>query len=92
MKEETIKEKARLADLMAEASAMKQKKLQELATEELKIKMEIEQVKARIKVMEGEEQKFKKMANQEDLDNELSEKLQFPQEDLNYLWQKVRLG
>ena len=92
MKEETIKEKVRLADLMAEASAMKQKKLQELATEELKIKMEIEQVKARIKVMEGEEQKFKKMANQEDLDNELSEKLQFPQEDLNYLWQKVRLG
>ena len=92
MKEETIKEKARLADLMAEASAMKQKKLQELATEELKIKMEIEQVKARVKVMEGEEQKFKKMANQEDLDNELSEKLQFPQEDLNYLWQKVRLG
>ena len=92
MKEETIKEKARLADLMAEASTMKQKKLQELATEELKIKMEIEQVKARVKVMEGEEQKFKKMANQEDLDNELSEKLQFPQEDLNYLWQKVRLG
>ena len=92
MKEETIKEKARLADLMAEASAMKQKKLQELATEELKIKMEIEQVKARVKVMEREEQKFKKMANQEDLDNELSEKLQFPQEDLNYLWQKVRLG
>ena len=92
MKKETIKEKARLADLMAEASAMKQKKLQELATEELKIKMEIEQVKARVKVMEGEEQKFKKMANQEDLDNELSEKLQFPQEDLNYLWQKVRLG
>ena len=77
---------------MAEASAMKQKKLQELATEELKIKMEIEQLKARVKVMEGEEQKFKKMANQEDLDNELSEKLQFPQEDLNYLWQKVRLG
>ena len=71
---------------------MKQKKLQELATEELKIKMEIEQLKARVKVMEGEEQKFKKMANQEDLDNELSEKLQFPQEDLNYLWQKVRLG
>ena len=77
---------------MAEASAMKQKKLQELATEELKIKMEIEQLKARVKVMEGEEQKLKKMANQEDLDNELSEKLQFPQEDLNYLWQKVRLG
>ena len=46
MKEQAIKEKMRLADLMAEASYMKQKKLQELIVEELKIKMEIEQAKA----------------------------------------------
>ena len=40
----------RLADLMAEASYLKQKKLQELSVEELKIKMEIEQAKARVKL------------------------------------------
>ena len=50
---------------MAEASYMKQKKLQELAAEELKIKMEIEQEKARVKIMEGGEQKFGEIANQE---------------------------
>ena len=55
--------------------------------EELKIKMEIEQAKARVKTMEGEEQKFEEMANQEDLDNKLSDKLKFPEEDLNYLCQ-----
>ena len=48
----------RLTDLMAEASYMKQKKLQELAMEELKTKMEIEQVKAKVKIMEGEGQEF----------------------------------
>ena len=87
MKEQAIKEKMRLAYLMAETSDMKQKKLQELAAEELKIKMDIEQTKARVKTTEGEEQKFEEMANQEDLDNKLSEKLQFLQEDLNYLCQ-----
>ena len=40
--------------------------------------MEIEQAKARVKTMEGEEQKFEEMADQEDLDNKLSEKLKFP--------------
>ena len=55
--------------------------------EELKIKMEIEQAKARVKIMEGEEQKLEEIANQEDLDNKLSEKLHFPQEDVNYLCQ-----
>ena len=69
MKEQVIKEKMRLADLMAEASYMKQKKLQELIVEELKIKMEIEQAKARVKIMEEEEQKFGEMENQEDLGN-----------------------
>ena len=34
--------------------------------------------------MEGEEQKFREMANQEDLGKKLSEKLHFPQKDLNY--------
>ena len=41
-KEEAIKKKMRFADLMTEVSCTKQKKLQELATEELKVKMEIE--------------------------------------------------
>ena len=68
MKEQAIKQKMRLADLMAETFCMKQRKLQELATEELKIKMETKQAKARVKIMEGEEQKFGEMAkNQEDL-------------------------
>ena len=57
-KSKPIKEKMRLADLMAEASYMRQKKLQELAMEELKTKMEIEQVKARVKIMGGEGQEF----------------------------------
>ena len=35
--------------------------------------------------MEGEEQKFGEMTNQEDLGNKLSEKLQLPQKDVNYL-------
>ena len=55
--------------------------------EELKIKMEIEQAKARVKIMEGEEQKLEEIANQEDLDNKLSEKLHFPREDVNYFCQ-----
>ena len=68
MKEQAIKQKTRRADLMAETFCMKQRKLQELATEELKIKMETKQAKARVKIMEGEEQKFGEMAkNQEDL-------------------------
>ena len=68
MKEQAIKQKMRRADLMAETFCMKQRKLQELATEELKIKMETKQAKARVKIMEGEEQKFGEMAkNQEDL-------------------------
>ena len=50
MKEQAIKEKMRLADLMAG-----------ITLEELKIKMEIEQAKARVKIMEGEEQKFREM-------------------------------
>ena len=49
MKVQAIKEKMRLADSMAEASNMKQKKLRELASEELKIKMKIERAKARFK-------------------------------------------
>ena len=44
-----------LACLMAEASYIKQEKLQELAAVELKIKIEIEQAKARVKIIEGEE-------------------------------------
>ena len=85
MKEQAIKEKMKLADLKAKAPYMKQKNLQELAVEELKIKIEIEQVKTRVKIMEGGEQKFKKTANQEDLGNKHSEKLQLPEKDLNYL-------
>ena len=72
MKEQAIK---RLADLMAEASYVKLKKLQELATEQLKIKMEIEQAIARDKIIKEEEQKFGKMANQEDLGYKLSEEI-----------------
>ena len=53
--------------------------------EELKIKIEIEQAKARVKIMEGVEQKFGEMANQGDLGNKPSEKLQLPEKDLNYL-------
>lgn len=53
----------RFADLMTEVSCMKQKKLQELATEELKVKMEIERAKAGVNIMEGETQTFGEMAN-----------------------------
>ena len=55
MKDQAIKEKMRLAGFMEEASYTKQKKLQERATEELKIDMETEQAKARVKIMEGEQ-------------------------------------
>ena len=78
MKEQAIKEKMRLADLNR-----KQKKLQELAMEELKIKMEIEQANVRGKIMEGREQKFGETANQEDLRNRPSEKIQLPEKDVN---------
>ena len=61
--EEAIKEKMRFADLMTEVSCMKQKKLQELATEELKVKMEIERAKAGVNIMEGETQTFGEIAN-----------------------------
>ena len=74
-----------LADLMAEPSYMKQKKLQDLAAEELRIKIDIEQAKPRVKIVEGEKQKFGEMTNQKNLGNKLSEKLQFRQKDLNYL-------
>ena len=47
--------------------------------------METEQAKVRVKTMEGDEQKFGEMANQEELGNKHSEKLQFPQKDLSYL-------
>ena len=66
---------------MVEASYIKQKKFQELAAEDLKIRMEIERAKA--KIMEGDEQKFREIVKQEDLGNKLSEKFQFPQKVLN---------
>ena len=77
MKKQAIKENMRLADLMAEASCIKQKNLQELAAEELKIKMEIKQAKTSVKIMEGQEHKFREMAIQEDLDNKLSKTRNF---------------
>ena len=55
MKEQAIEEKMRLADLMAESSYMKQKKLQEIAKEQLKIKIEIEE--ANVRAMEIEQAK-----------------------------------
>ena len=55
MKEQAIEEKMRLTDLMAESSYMKQKKLQEIATEQLKIKIEIEE--ANVRAMEIEQAK-----------------------------------
>ena len=61
IKEQPVKEKMRLADLMAEASYMKQKKLQEFVVEELKIKMEIEQTKSRVKIMGRGEHTFGEM-------------------------------
>ena len=42
MKDQAIKEKMTLTDLMTETSYMKQKKLQKVAVEELKINMKIE--------------------------------------------------
>ena len=61
MKEQAIKEKMRLKDLMAEASYMKQKKLKDLAMEKLEVKMEIVRGKSTVKIMEREEQKFGNM-------------------------------
>lgn len=55
MKEQAIEEKMRLTDLMAESSYMKQKKLQEIAKEQLKIKIEIEE--ANVRAMEIEQAK-----------------------------------
>lgn len=55
MKEQAIEEKMRLTDLMAESSYMKQKNLQEIATEQLKIKIEIEE--ANVRAMEIEQAK-----------------------------------
>ena len=53
--------------------------------EELKIQMEIEQANVRGKIMEGREQKFGETANQEDLGNKPSEKIQLPEKDVNQL-------
>ena len=47
--------------------------------------MEIEREINRVMIMEGEEQKFGEMANQEELGSEPSEKLQYRQKVLNYL-------
>ena len=47
------------------------------------MKMEIEQANVRVKIMEGGEQKFGEMANQEDLGNKPSEKMQLPEKDVN---------
>ena len=55
MKEQAIEEKMRLTDLMAESSYMKQKKLQEIAKEQLKINIEIEE--ATVRAMEIEQAK-----------------------------------
>ena len=55
MKEQAIEEKMRLTDLMAESSYMKQKKLQEITKEQLKIKIEIEE--ANVRAMEIEQAK-----------------------------------
>ena len=77
MKKQAIKENMRLADLMAEASCIKQKNLQELAAEELKIKMEINRAKTSVKIMEGQEHKFRETAIQEDLGNKLSKTRNF---------------
>ena len=55
MKEQAIEEKMKLTDLMAESSYMKQKKLQEIAKEQLKIKIEIEE--ANVRAMEIEQAK-----------------------------------
>ena len=84
MKEQAIKEKMRLADLMSQASYLKQKKLKELSVEDLKTKMEREQAKGRVIITEGGEQKFGEMTNHEDLGNK-PDKLQLPEKDLNYL-------
>ena len=66
---------------MAKASYIKQKKLQELATEELG--REIERTKTSVKIMEEEEKKVNKMEKQERLSYKFSEKLQFlPKNDL----------
>ena len=56
MKDQAVQEKIKLADLIAEASFMKEKKMQELAAEELNLKLEIERTRARVKIMEGGEQ------------------------------------
>ena len=77
MKKQAIKENMRLADLMAEASCIKQKNLQELAAEELKIKMEIKRAKTSVKIMEGQEHRFRETAIQEDLGNKLSKTRNF---------------
>ena len=50
---------------MAEAFYIKRKNLLEIATEELKINRVIERAKARVKIMEGEEQKVDKIEKQE---------------------------
>ena len=75
MKEQAIKQKMKLSDLMAEISYIKQKKLQEPAVKELKINMQIDSVKARVKIMEGEEKKLGEMTKQEELGKKFSEKL-----------------
>ena len=75
------------ADLMTEASYMKQKELQELTVAKLKINMKIGRAKTRSKITEGEEKKFGGMTKQEDLGYKFFEKLPFPQSNFNYLYE-----
>ena len=86
MKDQPIKDMMKLADLMTEASNMKQKKLQERPVEKVKINTRIEGAKTWAKIIEGQEQKFGEMAKHENLDYKLSEKLPFSQNDFDYLY------
>ena len=73
---------------MAEAFYIKLKNLLEIATEELKINRAIERAKARVKIMEGEEQKVDKIEKQEYLGYKFPKK--FLRKDLRYLCENSR--